>query len=106
MPKAQPVWCMCSPKGTLSNWSKVIGFESALKVIFQFGDEPNVAPGDEDIVNVDEKYNCVVVDVRKVEVKVCLGLNELPGEESGMEPCVPGAWALTKYIQGLVELAD
>ena len=36
------------------NWAKVIGLESALKMVFQFGDEPNVASSDKDVVDVDE----------------------------------------------------
>lgn len=75
-------------------------------MVLQFGDEQTVTAGDENIVNVDEKDNGVVANVCEVEVRVCLGLGELPCEESSVETCVPGMWTLAKSVKGFVQLTD
>ena len=87
------------------NEAQVICLEGALKVILQFGDESEVAPGDEYVVDIDKKHNCVFIEVSKIQIGVCMRLVKLPSEEGGVKTSVPGAWASTEPVQGLVQFA-
>lgn len=52
--------------------AEVTSFESALKMSLQLGDEPEVASGNLNVVNVNQECDCVIVDVCKVEIRIRL----------------------------------
>lgn len=89
----------------LLNWAEVIGLKSAVKVVFELGDEMEVASSDKDIINIDKKSNGIIANVSKVKVRVRVGLRKLPSKKSGMKACIPSTRTLAQTIKRFVKLA-
>lgn len=83
--------------------TQVVSSEGTVKVVFELVDEGEIATRDENIININQKSNSVIVHMSEVEIRVRVGLSEVPGEKSLMKASIPCTGALLKSIECLVE---